>query len=146
VAEEVVVVGSASGKEKTCLNKLSLLFSNKTSNCPSMRNRPMSFNCVYQPKFVKQSMNFLVFENFYYVSSGIGGEKSIKTCVLWKHRNPLNLMQLLTYESSLVMPVKGPQVTSFPLLTSIQQFENAAVAGTVITMTRRSIVLMSSVE
>lgn len=32
---------------------------------------PHSFGCVHQPDFVAQSANFLIFENFYYMASGI---------------------------------------------------------------------------
>jgi hypothetical protein len=32
---------------------------------------PHSFGCVYQPSFVQESVNFLVFENFYYMSSAL---------------------------------------------------------------------------
>lgn len=32
---------------------------------------PHSFGCVHQPDFVSESNNFLVFENFYYMASGI---------------------------------------------------------------------------
>jgi Golgi nucleoside diphosphatase len=32
----------------------------------------LSFNCIYQPSFVRQSKHFLVFENFYYAASGMG--------------------------------------------------------------------------
>ena len=33
---------------------------------------PFSFNCIHQPEFVAASPNFLIFENFYYVSSAVG--------------------------------------------------------------------------
>ncbi len=33
---------------------------------------PYSFHCVYQPDFVKNSKNFLVFENFFYTAKALG--------------------------------------------------------------------------
>jgi Golgi nucleoside diphosphatase len=44
---------------------------------PTTQPGPHSFGCVYQPDFVLQSANFLVFENFYYMASGLG-VKSVK--------------------------------------------------------------------
>ena len=38
--------------------------------------KPFTFNCVHQPAFVADSENFLVFENFYYVSSALGMGKA----------------------------------------------------------------------
>ena len=39
---------------------------------PATHPGPHSFNCIYQPSFVLDSANFLVFENFYYMASGLG--------------------------------------------------------------------------
>ena len=39
---------------------------------PRTQPGPYSFNCIYQPEFVLDSANFLVFENFYYMASGLG--------------------------------------------------------------------------
>ena len=43
------------------------------------RKLETSFECVHQPSFVKDSKNFLVFENFYYMSSAIGVEPISKS-------------------------------------------------------------------
>ena len=84
----VSVVGSANKKE--CLSTLSSLFDSKTSSSSSSSCedangdgdngakllKPFTFNCVHQPTFVTDSENFLVFENFYYVSSALGMGKA----------------------------------------------------------------------
>jgi Golgi nucleoside diphosphatase len=47
----------------------------KHEKCQSLVDHPVdhiSFNCIYQPAFVRQSKNFLVFENFFYAASGMG--------------------------------------------------------------------------
>lgn len=54
----------------TCLKTLTSLIP-KNDKCDG-GDYPRSFDCVFQPKFVSSSQNFLVFENFYYVASGIG--------------------------------------------------------------------------
>ena len=90
------VVGSAQ-HPGSCSASLAHLFSphGKTKSCAKARG-PYSFNCVHQPAFVSDSPNFLVFENFFYLSSAVG----VKT-------------------------FKG-EATSFPLLTTPAQFQSAA--------------------
>lgn len=52
--------------------KRSMDVSNSGSGCDAKHPAPYAFNCIHQPDFVKNSENFLLFENFYYVSSAIG--------------------------------------------------------------------------
>jgi Golgi nucleoside diphosphatase len=46
---------------------------------PSTHPGPHSFGCIYQPDFVTQSSNFLVFENFYYMASGLAVQSVVPT-------------------------------------------------------------------
>eukprot|EP01041_Mallomonas_annulata_P008564 gene8564-17669_t len=46
------------------------LFPKSDSSCRTPP--PYSFSCIHQPNFIKDTKNFLVFENFYYVASGVG--------------------------------------------------------------------------
>jgi len=65
----VEVRGSAGSD--TCFKLASeTLFPKNDKTCVSPE--PRSFGCVFQPDFVKSSQNFLVFENFFYVASGVG--------------------------------------------------------------------------
>ena len=83
----ISVVGSAEKKE--CMSTLSSLFDSKTSssssascedeNDNSVKLIPLTFDCVHQPAFVTDSENFLVFENFYYLSSALGMDKATTT-------------------------------------------------------------------
>lgn len=63
------VVGFSNGRQ--CMPMLSKLFESKKT-CDVQYTKPYSFDCVHQPAFVAASENFLVFENFYYVSSALG--------------------------------------------------------------------------
>jgi len=65
----VTVTGQGSSQQ--CLPALEKLFANKQS-CDVQHTKPFSFDCTHQPAFVAASENFLVFENFYYVSSAVG--------------------------------------------------------------------------
>jgi guanosine-diphosphatase len=93
VAGNVQVQGASTAN--SCRIELTKIF-NKDKSCPKTKG-PYSFQCVYQPEFVITSPNFLVFENFYYVSSGIGVKSE---------------------------PDSG--VTKFPLMTTPSEIENAA--------------------
>jgi hypothetical protein len=42
------------------------------TTCDKSHSGPFSFGCTYQPSFVADSTNFLLFENFFYMSSAIG--------------------------------------------------------------------------
>lgn len=67
------VAGSGT-KDGACSVSLSnLLFPSKDviKDNKCIDKSPHSFGCVYQPLFVKESVNFLVFENFYYMSSAL---------------------------------------------------------------------------
>lgn len=66
---EYKIVG-ASDKAGVCQTAVNNLFVDNKS-CEG-RKGPFSFNCVTQPDFVVASKNFLVFENFYYISSATG--------------------------------------------------------------------------
>ena len=80
-----------------CLNQVKSLFQPKTCD----KYKSVSFGCVYQPRFLAESLNILVFENFYYMASGIG-----------------------------IMPAgHAPDAkpsNSFPLVTSISEMEESA--------------------
>ena len=93
-------VTGASKPFGTCSASLSSLFSqhSKSKSCKKGAG-PYSFSCVYQPAFVTESPNFLVFENFFYMSSALG-----------------------------VHPFGGSadSKTSFPLLTTPTEFQAAA--------------------
>ena len=83
-----VVYGSSSSKfsmfptqkdTSACYEVMAKFFNNDlkpstlfaaADNCPEdVSKKPLSFACIHQPKFVTESLNFLVFENFYYSSS-----------------------------------------------------------------------------
>ena len=67
------VVGSAK-LPGTCSGSLRHLFSQHSTKgkaCNKAKG-PFSFNCIYQPAFIADSPNLLVFENFYYMASAIG--------------------------------------------------------------------------
>lgn len=74
------VVGGGDDRAHACHEVLeSILFplkhGLKHEKCVTLGDHPVdhiSFNCIYQPAFVRQSKNFLVFENFYYAASGMG--------------------------------------------------------------------------
>lgn len=66
---EISVTG-ASNIPNTCPRALTDLFASK-GPCPTTGHLPHSFQCVYQPTFLKDSKNFLVFENFFYTSSAL---------------------------------------------------------------------------
>ena len=51
-----------------CLSQVKSLFESKQCT----KYKTVSFGCVYQPNFLSESLNILVFENFYYMASGIG--------------------------------------------------------------------------
>jgi len=63
------VSGSSDG-EGSCYNSLNKLWK-KSTNCDLPDDATYSFDCIYQPKFLQESANILVFENFYYIASGI---------------------------------------------------------------------------
>ena len=92
------IVGSAAAAPATCSASLAPLFSQHSSKGKACKKSggPYSFSCVYQPPFVAESPNFLVFENFYYMSSALG-----------------------------VKPVGG-SATTFPLQTTPAEFQVAA--------------------
>lgn len=66
-------VASASPQGGNCLDAIKPIFdsSDKKTECGGTPS-PYSFHCTHQPAFVTGSSNFLVFENFYYASSGLG--------------------------------------------------------------------------
>jgi len=91
-------VAGASQPSGTCSASLSPLFSPHSSKGKACKKSggPYSFSCVYQPTFVAESPNFLVFENFFYMSSALG-----------------------------VKPLEG-SATAFPLRTTPAEFQVAA--------------------
>jgi hypothetical protein len=85
-----------------CLSLVKQLFQAPIdTTCDAAIIKSRSFGCVYQPKFLIDSLNFLVFENYYYVASGIG-----------------------------IMPSgHAPEATStnaFPLITSVKEMEDSS--------------------
>ena len=90
----VAVTGTANGD--SCLQKLPALFP-KEKSCPI--SGPHSFKCIHQPDFVVNSPNFLVFENFYYVSTAVE--------VKGESASPDNKV-------------------TYPLITTPKEFKNAA--------------------
>jgi hypothetical protein len=67
----VTGVADASG---VCKNAMSNIFGSRAEiiSCEKDKTGPHSFGCTYQPSFVADSKNFLLFENFFYLSSAIG--------------------------------------------------------------------------
>jgi hypothetical protein len=90
-------VAGVSDSSGSCLAEVKDLF--PKTKCDGVKTS--SFNCVYQPQFLLDSLNFLVFENFYYMASGIG-----------------------------IMPADhAPDATplkTFPLITSVKEMEDSA--------------------
>ncbi len=60
----------ASGVCKTAVT--SVFGSDGSATCAKDHLGPFSFGCTHQPAFVAESKNFLLFENFFYMSSAIG--------------------------------------------------------------------------
>lgn len=70
-------VTGVSDEAASCSDLVKQLFKSPPDlKCPATVLAAQSFACTYQPKFVIDSLNFLVFENFYYVASGIGIQSS----------------------------------------------------------------------
>jgi hypothetical protein len=88
----IAVVGGSDSDNGVCMSSLTNIFkyfkphhsaSSSSSSTPApsrtteevcdlpSQPAPHSFGCIHQPDFVAQSTNFLVFENFYYMASGI---------------------------------------------------------------------------
>ena len=104
-----VSVTGGSNVPNACAAALVPLF-NKQKECPVNALSPQSFNCVYQPAFLQESKNFLVFENFFYTSSALA---------------VLPVTALTTEVKGGTDESKG---TKFPLLTSPKNFQDAATA------------------
>ena len=62
------IIGAADSD--SCISEMKKLFSSDKDSCSDLG--PHSFQCVHQPDFIRDSPNFLVFENFYYISSALG--------------------------------------------------------------------------
>jgi Golgi nucleoside diphosphatase len=67
-------ISGVANSQGICTTALEPLF--KNDNCKTEKElaaaASLSFNCVFQPSFIRESKNVLVFENFYYMSSAIG--------------------------------------------------------------------------
>eukprot|EP00607_Mallomonas_marina_P002879 CAMPEP_0182429124 /NCGR_PEP_ID=MMETSP1167-20130531/25532_1 /TAXON_ID=2988 /ORGANISM="Mallomonas Sp, Strain CCMP3275" /LENGTH=445 /DNA_ID=CAMNT_0024612471 /DNA_START=449 /DNA_END=1786 /DNA_ORIENTATION=- len=103
-AVPVKVVGVAGGLTNGCFDLASkTLFpaEEQAQSCTSPA--PRSFGCVFQPDFVSRAKNFLVFENFFYVASGVGLKPA-------GHGNP-----------------GVSEKTKFPLKTSPQEYLDSSV-------------------
>ena len=70
--EGIAVIGAAGETPASCLNLVKDLFPAPGPTCAAPIVKSHSFGCVYQPKFLAESLNFLVFENYFYTASGIG--------------------------------------------------------------------------
>ena len=95
------IVGTAAAATTTtstaqCTSVLESIIKKKKNKCDAT-NEPTSIECIHQPRFVTDSPNFLVFENFFYVSSGIG-----------------------------VKPLHG-NITTFPLITTPDQIKQSSI-------------------
>lgn len=88
-------------KSKSCVDAVSKLFA--TEKTCDEKVGPFSFNCLYQPSFVQLSANFLIFENYYYVSSAIGVKSAIEAS-----------------------PIRSTSTRNYPLVTTPLEFKNAA--------------------
>ena len=73
------------------------------------RHQSFSFSCIHQPKFVQQSTNFLVFENFYYAASAASVHPAAP-------HHPLHVLS----------GRGGNYSASFPLVTTAGEFAEAA--------------------
>ena len=98
----ITVMGNSNIAD-ACPLALAPLFINQ-QECSATKVTPHSFNCVYQPAFVTESKNFLVFENFFYTSSALSVASAATTKI--------------EKENSTTSP--------FPLLTSPKNFLTAA--------------------
>jgi apyrase len=67
-------VTGAADASGICKNAMSNIFGSRAEiiSCEKDKTGPHSFGCTYQPSFVADSKNFLLFENFFYLSSAIG--------------------------------------------------------------------------
>ena len=72
-AEGGFKIQGAAGDEKDCMHSLKALYQPlDTMSDKCEEDGPYSFHCVYQPSFLKDSKNFLVFENFFYTAKAVG--------------------------------------------------------------------------
>ena len=69
-------VMGASKPTNACSLAMPPLFAT-TGTCPVSGLTPHSFNCVYQPFFLSNSKNILLFENFFYTSSALGVRSAV---------------------------------------------------------------------
>ena len=97
VASKVAVQGAATSS--SCPAALSRMFQTYSRTSCDNTLGPFSFGCVHQPAFVAKSSNVLLFENFYYLSSGLA-----------------------------VKPADGSSATTFPLVTTPAAISDAAEA------------------
>jgi Golgi nucleoside diphosphatase len=85
----ILVVGS-SDASGSCRNIVDNIFpANK--ECPFGPEKSYSFDCVYQPKFIGQSTNILVFENFFYIASGVNIPSATTSTDTGKAKFPLSV-------------------------------------------------------
>ncbi len=64
---------SGAADASICTTTVANVFSGGAGKtCDKSHEGPFSFGCTYQPAFVAESKNFLLFENFFYMSSAIG--------------------------------------------------------------------------
>jgi len=91
----IAATPSPSSTTPQCTSLLESIIKKNNYKCDASKE-PFSIECIHQPRFVTESPNFLVFENFFYVSSGIG-----------------------------VKPLHG-NITTFPLITTPQQIKQSS--------------------
>jgi len=74
---------SGSATKDSCMNFIQKIFTDSAphnnKNCDTKQRSPYSFGCTYQPNFLVNSKNLLLFENFYYSSSAIGVKPLLAT-------------------------------------------------------------------
>lgn len=68
-----------SSKNSSCTKSIKPLFNKSNATCKG--TGPFSFDCVYQPNFVPNSPNLMVFENFYYLSTGLDVKPTTKNAI-----------------------------------------------------------------
>mmetsp|Transcript_27844 Transcript_27844/g.26676 ORF Transcript_27844/g.26676 Transcript_27844/m.26676 type:complete len:528 (-) Transcript_27844:358-1941(-) len=101
-------ITGSSNTPKACYTAVQPLFATK-KECPKSSLLPLSFGCVYQPAFVTESKNFLVFENFFYTSSALGVVSASTPVVETKKSDS-----------------KDAVISAYPLLTNPKNFAAAA--------------------
>ena len=74
--DSVISGAAGASTDLSCMKSIKTALFSKSSDANTCAKvaaaGPYSFDCVYQPDFFANSVNILVFENFYYTSSALG--------------------------------------------------------------------------